>query len=158
MNILTDGLIEVLDRNPLAFGGAGYMKIRFSDQLMMPEWPFGRFAPCVGPVSHRATLHENNGMVAVLARDGSRQSEDEMRLAPPRHHFETDSGQMVAFVNNYLAVVADKIIDVNLADEALDERNVDNAGWTPFSAADRSDTCPGSIEETREALDPLVHQ
>ena len=57
-------------------------------------------------MAHGAALHEDDRMVAVLARDGGGQPRDESRLRPADDLLEALGGQMVAFVHDEMAVFA----------------------------------------------------
>ena len=56
-------------------------------------------------------------MVPILACDGCRQAQDESGLGLAHDLFETVRRQMVAFVDDYVAVVSDEISDHTLAEE-----------------------------------------
>jgi hypothetical protein len=93
-------------------------------------------------------------MVAVLAFHGRRQPDDEPRFGPARHLLEALSRQMMALVDDQLAVVGDLVGDYALVDEALNEGDVDLPVRPSSSAADAADRVGGQAEESREADDP----
>ena len=81
----------------------------------MSKGALGRLPFGIDAEPHRAALHEDNRVVAVLTGDRRRQAEDVFRLAAPRHRLEADRRQMVAFVDDQLAIFADDVIDLALA-------------------------------------------
>jgi hypothetical protein len=57
-----------------------------------------------------AALHEDDRMVTVLACDGCRQTNDESRLGSAYHLLETVSRQVMALINDHMAVLSDAVI------------------------------------------------
>ena len=96
-----------------------------SDQHLVSEGPPRRLCAGVDPVPHRAALHENNGMMAVLARHRGGQAGDEAGLGAARHQLETARGEMMALVHHQMAVSGHQIVDLALAHQALQQGNVD---------------------------------
>lgn len=45
----------------------------------------------------------------------------------------------MAFVDNQMTVIGNDISDLSIADEALDERHIDDAGGLSFSTPDNAD-------------------
>ena len=64
-------------------------------------------------------------MMAVLAGDGGRQAEHEARLGPAGDQFEAVGREVMAFVDDQVPVVADPVVDDSLADEALDQGDIE---------------------------------
>lgn len=124
----------------------------------MPERALGGLPFRIDAESHRAALHEDDRVMPVLAGYGRRQAEDVFRLAAPGHRLEADRRQMVAFVDDQMAVLADDVIDLALAGQTLDDRNVDNAGGFAFAAADLADGLGREIEKGGEPGNPLVEK
>ena len=83
---------------------------------------------------------------------------DESRLGLARHLLEAVRRQVMAFVDDHVAVVGDAIIDDTLPDEALNDGDVEQPGRSASPAADSTDRLRGHAEERREPLDPLVEQ
>ena len=106
----------------------------------------------------RPALHEDDRVVAVLPRDGRRQPEDEPRLRLARDLFEAVRRQVVALVDDQVAVVGHAIIDDALPDQALNDRDIEQPGRRVSPAADAPNRLGGHAEERREALDPLIEQ
>ena len=83
---------------------------------------------------------------------------DEFRLRPADNLLEALGGQMVAFVHNEMAVIAHAILDDALADQALDDRDIQRAGQLPLAAADPANRLRRQAEKRRQSLDPLFQQ
>ena len=64
-------------------------------------------------------------MVAVLAGNRRRQSDDESRLGLAHDLFEALGGQMVTLVHDHVSVVGDAIVHYALSHEALNNRHID---------------------------------
>ncbi len=64
-------------------------------------------------------------------------------------------GHMLAFIHDYLPIVADAIVDHAPAYEALHERSIDNAIGLLPTASHLPNCCSRQIEEPAKPLDPL---
>jgi hypothetical protein len=109
-------------------------------------------------MSNRTALHEDDRMVTVLACDSCRQAKDESGPGLTRNLFETVRRQMVAFVNDHVAVIGDEVSDHALADETLNDADVNPSGRSTSASADSTDRFGRYIEERRYPLDPLIEQ
>ena len=58
------------------------------DEDIVLEGAGRRLHPRVDAMSHRSALHEDDGMVPVLARDGGGEAHDESRFGSARHLLE----------------------------------------------------------------------
>ena len=67
----------------------------------------GRLRLGIDAMTHRAALHEDDRMVAVLAGDGGGQARDESGLRPADDLLEALGGQMVALIHDQMSVVSD---------------------------------------------------
>src|SRR5262245_37807698 len=106
----------------------------------------------------RAALHEDDWMVAVLACHRGGQPEDEARLGLPRHLLEAVRREMVAFVDDEVAVVGNAVVDDALAHQALNHCDIDQPGWPVPATADTADRLHGKVQEGGKPLDPLIEQ
>jgi hypothetical protein len=61
----------------------------------------------------------------------------------------------VAFVDDQMPVVRHAVIDDALADEALDQGDINSAGEFLVPATEPADGFGGQVEKGGEALDPL---
>src|SRR5439155_83000 len=66
-----------------------------------------------------AALHEDDRMVTVLACDGCRQANDESGFGLAYHLLETMSRQVMALINDHMAVLGDAVIYYAFPDETL---------------------------------------
>lgn len=62
---------------------------------------------------------------------------------------------MVAFVDNQMTVIADKVIDLAIANQALDQRHIDDPCRLPFPATDDADLLWVDAQEGTQTLYPL---
>jgi hypothetical protein len=93
----------------------------------------------ISPVYHRrqhtrvlrtrltATLHVDNGVVSILARRRGGQSQDILSFDLTNNALESESGKMMALVNDDVAVFSYKVLNRTLAVETLDHSNVNNS-------------------------------
>ena len=65
------------------------------------------------------------------------------------HLLETVRRQVMALVDDHMAVVGDQVIDHALPDEALNDTDVEPAGGSTSSATDSADRLGGYVEEGR---------
>lgn len=113
----------------------------------MFERSSGRLHSRIHPMADRTTLHEDDGMVAVLAGNGRRQPNDEPRLDLAGDLLEAVGRHVMALVNDHMAVISHAIINNTLPDQALDEGDVELSGRPVSSAADSADRFRGNAEE-----------
>ena len=105
----------------------------------MVEGTCRRLRSGVYPVTHGTALHEDDGMVAVLASDSCRQSQDESRLCLTRHLLKAVGRQVVALVDDQMAVLSHAIVNDALPDQTLNDGDVEPAGRSALPAADSTD-------------------
>ena len=74
-------------------------------------------------------------MVAILACDGRRQSDDEPGLGLPRHLLEAVRREVVTLVDDQVSVVGDAIVDYSLANKTLDYADVEHSCRTASTSA-----------------------
>src|SRR5918993_2491456 len=65
---------------------------------------------------------------------------------------------MVAFVDDHVAVIGDEISDHALADQTLNDADVNLPSRPTSTSADATNRLGRHIEERRKALDPLIEQ
>lgn len=144
--------------------GGGLLRFRggveagWADDDLVGEGAFGGLLTGIDGVSDGAALHEDDGMVAVLAGDGGGKSEDEFGLCPADREFETLRREVMAFIDDDVPVVGDEVFDDAFANETLDHNDVDLSGEFFASASETSDVLFFEIEELGESLDPLIHE
>ena len=90
-------------------------------------------------MANRPALHEDDRVVAVFARDGGRQAHHEAGLGRSRHQLETVGRQMVAFVDDQVAVVSDPVVDDAFLHQALDDRDIEQSVESSATSADSPD-------------------
>ena len=115
----------------------------------MLEWARRGLCASIDLMSNRPALHEDNRMVTIFAGDGGRQAKDESGLGLPCNLFETVRRQMVAFVDDHMAVIGDEISDHALADETLNDADVDPSNRSTSTSADPANLFDRYIKERR---------
>jgi hypothetical protein len=68
-------------------------------------------------------------MVPVFTGHGCRQTGYEPCLRVARNLFETVGGKVMAFVDNYVPVIANDVVHYSLVNQALNGCNVEDPGW-----------------------------
>ena len=116
----------------------------------------GRLCPGIDPMTNRPALHEDDRMVAIFAGDRRGQARDELRLCPADDLLETLSGQVVAFVNNQMSIICHQVTYHVLANQALDDRDVQRPCRLLSSAADSADGFGRQPPETPIIVPPIV--
>ena len=140
------------------FSFAGVLEAGGANDDFVGEGAFGGLLTGIDGVPNWAALHEDDGMVAVLAGDGGGEAEDEFGLGPADREFETLRREVVAFIDDDVSVVGDEVFDDALADETLDHGDIDLTGEFLTSASKTSDVFFIEIEELGEPFDPLIHE
>src|ERR1700719_990922 len=84
-------------------------------------------------------LHEDDWVVAVLARHRCGQPSNKFRLCPASHLLKAVGRQMMAFVNNQMAIFGHTVVHCPLANQALNERDINHAAGFASSAANVTD-------------------
>ena len=107
---------------------------------------------------HGAALHEDDWMMTVLARHRRGQAQDESRLRPTDHLFEAVRRQVVTFIDDHLPVIGDAIVHDIFADEALNDRHIEQPGRLVAAAANAADRLRREVEKRRQPFDPLVQE
>lgn len=64
----------------------------------------------------------------------------------------------MAFVDDQMAIIGDKVGNVPVADKTLDERHIDDAGRLSLPTADNADLFRVDIQKGTETRDPLIEQ
>jgi hypothetical protein len=109
--------------------------------------PFGGLRASVNAVPHGAALHEDDGVMPVLAGDRRGQAEDVSRLRAPRHQLKARRREVMALVKNQMTVIGYYIGNLTSAHEALDQRDIDDARWFAPATSDDPDMLRIDIEE-----------
>jgi hypothetical protein len=86
-----------------------------------------------------AALHEDDRMVTVLACDGCRQANNKSGFGLVYHLLETVGRQVMALVDNHVAILGNAIIDHALSGETLNDGDINPSSWATSPAADSAD-------------------
>ncbi len=106
----------------------------------------------------RSALHEDDRMMTILPRDRCGKAQDESRLRPTDDFFKAPRGEMVAFIDDHMAVIGDAIVHDTFANQALNDCHVDHPGRLLSTAANAADRLHRKVEELGQAFDPLVQE
>src|SRR6266851_264225 len=120
--------------------------------------PPGSLRTRIYAMSNGAALHEDDRMVPILACHGRGQPNDIARLCPPGDEFKTRRRNMMTLVDDQMAIVRHQVGYFALTHEALDQRDIYNAGRLPPSASDDADFLRIDIEKCPQPLHPLGGQ
>ena len=112
----------------------------------------------VDHVPHRTALHRDDPIVTVSAVRSGGQADHVARGRRAQYLLGRNSRNVVALVDDDLAVRARSSGGVLAAREALHHRNVDRPGRLALPRADRPDRRRIEIEELSQALHPLLGQ
>ena len=88
-------------------------------------------------VPHRTALHEDDRVMPILPDDSGRKPKDIPCLRPTRDQLEAYSREMMALVNDQVSVVRDQIADFAIADETLNQGDIDPSRRLALAATDR---------------------
>ena len=124
----------------------------------MSEGPLCRLALRVDGEADGPELHLRDGMVPITPMRSRRQADDVAGLRLREHALERDGWEVVALVDDYLAVVRDDILNLLLADEALYHRDVELAIPGFLARSDLPDLLRLDAQEERQLRQPLVEK
>ena len=102
---------------------------------MVREGPGCRLASGIDAIPDRTALHEDNRMVTVLACHGRGQAGDKLGLRSPCHELKAAGREMVAFIDNEIPISPDLVVHHAFANQALDQRDIDDPRQFAASAA-----------------------
>src|ERR1035438_7492052 len=148
--------IYVLDRNLGEFRRHPELRVAGSHSVLERR-RFGHRA-CAHVVPHGSALHVNDRMVSVLPRRRGGQTDNIFGLHLWHHLFERESGDVVAFVDDHLAVLGHEVLRFVLPVQTLDDGNVYATRTIHLAAADVPDRFGGQVQEPPKALLPLIEQ
>src|SRR5262249_46921802 len=149
-NVITDSpsaqlVIDQLLVEALKFDT--FVRIRVLDRLEggrlnqheMFERSRRRLHASIHLMSDRTALHEDDRMVTVLARDGCRQADCESGFGPAYYLLKAVRRQVMALVDNHMAVLGDAVIGHALSDETLKYADVDVSSRATPTTSDSTD-------------------
>src|SRR5436309_1375248 len=98
----------------------------------MFKWTGRRLLPGIDMIADRPALHEDDGVVTILARYSGGQTRHKSCLDPARHLLKTVGRQMVAFIDNKMAIICYAVVHDAFTHQALDKRDINQAsGFVP---------------------------
>jgi hypothetical protein len=97
-------------------------------------------------------------MVSVFPRRRGGQTNDIFCLHLPHYLFERESGYILAFVDDHLAVLSNEVLHFVLSVQALDHGNVNTTCPIHFATTDMADRFGGQVQEHPQTLLPLIEQ
>jgi len=93
----------------------------------------------------RSALHVDDWMVAVFPRRRRRQANNVLGLYLLHNLLEGERRDVVALIDNYVAILSDKILHLFFAVQALDNRNIDTSSPLHPPAANLPDRLRGQF-------------
>src|ERR1039458_2561746 len=87
-------------------------------------------------------------MMPVFSRRRCRQSNHEPRFDLAHHPLKCESRKMVALVNNHVSILGNKVFDLPLAMQALNDRYIDASSSFRFAPVDLADLVDWNSKET----------
>jgi hypothetical protein len=97
-------------------------------------------------------------VVPALPRRRGSQTDNILGLYLPHDRFERESGYVMAFIDDHLAIFSDEILHSILPVQALNNGHVRAARSLHFSATDMSNRFGWKTQEHPKAFLPLVEQ
>src|ERR1017187_8808621 len=131
---------------------------RRANQDVVSKRSQGRLLPSIVAVAHRAALHENNWLMAVLPRGRSGEAGHVARCGAAGDQFKAARRQMMALVHHQVAVFSNTVMHDTFPRQALDECHVNPASETFLAASEPADGLGWQIEESSQAFHPLFQQ
>ena len=129
-----------------------------ADDQPVIERPLRRLAPGVDGETHRAKLHLGDRVKAVPPARRGRQPGDEARLHLGQYSLERHGRDMVALVDDHMAVRRDEVVDAPQAHETLDHRHIQAPSECMLAGADLADSLGGEAEEHGQLGNPLIEE
>lgn len=105
-----------------------------------------------------AAVHEDDGLPTVPPYRGRCETEHVSGLGRSKNGIERDRSDVVALVDDHVAVVLDGRINLSAAGECLHHGDIDPACGSRFASADHAHRLPVGTQEGLESLLPLAHQ
>jgi hypothetical protein len=97
-------------------------------------------------------------MVSIFPRRRRGQTDDIFGFHFSHHLLESESGDVVTFVNDDLTVFGNEVLHRFLLIETLNDRNIDTSCPTHFSAANVSNRVCGHVQEHGQPFLPLIER
>jgi hypothetical protein len=107
-------------------------------------------------IDDRPALHVNDRVMAVLSNRCGGKSQHVPCFDLAHDLIERESGQMMALIDNYLAVICYEVLHFAFALETLNQRNVNLACSLFLSSANVPYSLYWQVEIKCQALAPLV--
>lgn len=118
-------------------------------------WSIGRRG---GRVQQRSTLHEDDGILPVAACRCCAQSQDILGSDALQDRLEGSRADVVALIDDHLAIAIDERLDLAFVRKGLHHRNVDLAAGLGLAANDGANPIASDVRERQQTLMPLLEQ
>ncbi len=129
-----------------------------ADDQPVVERPLRRLAPGVDGETHRAKLHLGDRVKAVPPARRGRQPCDEARLYLGQYSLERHGRDVVALVDDHLAISRDEVGEATQPHETLDHRHIQAPVGRVLAGADLADSLGGQAEEHGQLGNPLIEE
>jgi hypothetical protein len=101
----------------------------------------------VHPIANAAALHQDDRMMAILAKRRGRQTEHITHFHLTEHLLEAKRGKMVAFINDNLSIFSHDIFHDAFSIQALKHGNINLSGRLPPSRTNLPDAFHGRFKK-----------
>ncbi len=118
----------------------------------------GRAGGPLGSVPDGSALHEQDRLQAVAAHQGGRQPQQISGLHLPEDGLKRGGGDVVAFIDDHLAVALHHGIHLPFAHQRLHHSDVELAGGFGLTPTDGTDRLWRDVQERLQPLLPLAQQ
>jgi len=106
----------------------------------------------------RATLHKDDRLMAIFSSRRSRQAGNIFGFDLPHDLLEAERRNMVAFINDDVAVLSDEVLHFTFAVETLKQSDVDETRPCRFAPGDLAYRLHWNIQKHRQSFTPLIQQ
>src|SRR4029079_10152536 len=106
-----------------------------------------RLLPGIDAITLRAALQEDDRVMAVVPRHCRGEPQHVVGLCCPRDRFKAHGREVMALIDNNMAVIGDQIRDNAPSNQALHEGDIDDSGWPPLPAMDDSKAARRDVQK-----------
>jgi len=148
--------VDLLDAGSCARSNQAESAIAHDESVI--KRPVRGLASGVHPEANGAQLHLGDGLMSVAPLRCRGEPNDVARLHLGEYPLERDRWQMVALIDDDVPIVSDQIVDLILANQALDHGDVESTVGPALATSDSANLLLVDIEENRKLGNPLFEE